>query len=380
MMRGSIVKRGARWSVVYDEPPGPDGRRKQRWKGGFASRKDAQRWLNDTLARMDRGEYVRPGRKTVGAWLTDDWLPMVRRTRRPNTAVTYTTYAAAYVIPALGRVPLQELSAARLDRFYTDLLERGSHRGKPLQPSTVRRISSVVHAALDAAVRKGEVARNVADATEHLPSVRRERPVWFAEELRAFLEVAASDRLEALWTVLCTTGMRRSEACGLPWTAVDLDDGWLSVTQVLVRVGDTPTLIRGTKTTSSRRSIELDPATVAALKAHRARQLQERLAWGGAWTDTGLVFTREDGTKLNPERLSDAFLKLVARAGLPRITLHGLRHSYASTAIAAGVPIQVVSRRLGHAGIGTTVDLYGHISRRQDREAANLAAEAILGV
>jgi integrase len=379
MMRGSIVKRGKTWSVVYDEPPGPDGRRKQRWKGGFASRRDAQRWLTDALARLDRGEYVRPGRKTLGAWLEDDWLPMVRRTRRPNTAVTYTTYANAYVIPALGRVPLQELTAARLDRFYTDLLERGSHRGKPLQPSTVRRIASVVHAALDAAVRKGEVARNVADATEHLPSGRRERPVWFAEELRAFLDVAATDRLAGLWTVLCTTGMRRSEACGLPWTGIDLDAGRLEVSQVLVRVGDTPTLIGGTKTASSRRSFELDPATVAALRAHRARQLTERLAWGEAWTDTGLVFTREDGTMLNPERLSDAFLKLVERAGLPRITLHGLRHSYASVSLAAGVPIEVLSRRLGHAQVSTTYDLYVHTSRRQDREAANLAAQAILG-
>jgi integrase len=203
--------------------------------------------------------------------------------------------------------------------------------------------------------------------------------VWFAEELRAFLDAVQGDRLAALWTVLCTTGMRRSEACGLPWTAVDLEHGRVQVTQVCVRVGDTPTLIAGTKTTSSRRSFELDPATVAALRAHRARQLQERLAWGQAWTDTGLVFTREDGTVLNPERLSDAFLKLVERAGLPRITLHGLRHSYASTALQAGVPIEVLSRRLGHAQVSTTYDLYVHTSRRQDRDAANLAAQAILG-
>jgi integrase len=283
------------------------------------------------------------------------------------------------VIPALGRVRLQELTAARLDRFYTDLLERGGPRGKPLQPSTVRRIASLVHAALDAAVRKGEVARNVADATEKLPSRRTERPAWFAEELGAFLRSVQGDRLYACWLLFATTGMRRSEVAGLPWSAVDLDTGRLSVTQTVVRVGPVPTLVADTKSASSRRTFELDPATVAALRTHRARQLAERLRWGEAWTDTGLVFTREDGTMLHPDRLTDAFLRRAERAGLPRITLHGLRHSYASTALQAGVPIEVLSRRLGHAIVSITLDLYVHTNQRQDREAANLAAQAILG-
>ncbi|HEV8424513.1 MAG TPA: tyrosine-type recombinase/integrase, partial [Actinomycetes bacterium] len=111
----------------------------------------------------------------------------------------------------------------------------------------------------------------------------------------------------------------------------------------------------------------------------RARQLQERLVWGAAWANTDdLVFTREGGM-LHPDRLTDVFLRRAERAGLPRITLHGLRHSYASTALAAGVPIEVLSRRLGHATVSITLDLYVHTNQRQDRDAANLAAQAILG-
>jgi integrase len=117
--------------------------------------------------------------------------------------------------------------------------------------------------------------------------------------------------------------------------------------------------------------------TVAALRRHRAQQLQERLAAGEAWTDSGLVFTDELGAGLQPNWLTWQFAQLAA--DLPRITLHGLRHSYASTALQAGVPIEVLSRRLGHSRISITLDLYVHVSERQDREAANLAAREILG-
>jgi integrase len=124
--------------------------------------------------------------------------------------------------------------------------------------------------------------------------------VWEPEDLRAFLDAMATHRPGALWLLDWTTGLRRSELLGLPWRAVDLDKGEVSVAQRLVVVAGRPEVRLGTKTRRSARRIALDPATVAALKAHRARQLAERLAWGSAWVDTGLVFTREDGTPLRP--------------------------------------------------------------------------------
>jgi len=203
--------------------------------------------------------------------------------------------------------------------------------------------------------------------------------VWWPEQTRAFLAAVEEHRLSACWLLLSTTGMRRSEVCGLPWTALDLDADRLSVAQTVVMVGRTPTLVADVKSASSRRTFELDPVTVATLRAHRARQLKERLRWGEAWTTTGLVFVREDGTMLNPEWLTKEFQRLASAAGLPRIRLHDVRHSYASSALAAGVPIEVLSRRLGHSRISITQDVYVHTNERQDRNAANLAAKAILG-
>ena len=175
--------------------------------------------------------------------------------------------------------------------------------------------------------------------------------------------------------------MRRSELLGLPWRAVDLEarPGRLAVVQTVVVVDKRPVVVAEAKTATSRRQLALDPFTVAALKAHHVRQLEERLAWGPAWTETGLVFTREDGQVLHPEHVTKRFARLVRDAGLPTITLHGVRHSYATAALAAGEPLKVVSERLGHASTSITANLYQHVLPSMDERTANAVANLILG-
>jgi integrase len=148
--------------------------------------------------------------------------------------------------------------------------------------------------------------------------------------------------------------------------------------QRLVTVAGKPTIRLGTKSPAGRRSIALDPATVAAVKAHRARQLQEHLASGAGWQDHGLVFTREDGTPLRPTQLTRMFARLAREAGLPDLTLHGLRHTYVTASLQAGIPPKVVSQRLGHANTAITSDLYQHVLKAMDAEAANTVARLIL--
>ncbi len=140
--------------------------------------------------------------------------------------------------------------------------------------------------------------------------------------------------------------------------------------QRLVTVAGKPTIRLGTKSPAGRRSIALDPATVAAVKAHHVRQLQERLAGGAGWQDHGLVFTREDGTPLRPTQLTRMFARRAREAGLPDLTLHGLRHTYVTASLQADIPPKVVSQRLGHANTAITSDLYQHVLKAMDAEAA----------
>ena len=159
---------------------------------------------------------------------------------------------------------------------------------------------------------------------------------------------------------------------------VDFTNARLAVVQSLSVVNYHDVRLIQPKTTKGRRSIALDPATVAALQAHRIRQLEERLQWGEGWHDSDLVFTRENGTTIHPQRMTSWFEQLSRDAGLPKIRLHDLRHSYATAALAAGVPAKVVSERLGHASVMITLDTYSHILPSMQEDAANTVARLIL--
>lgn len=202
--------------------------------------------------------------------------------------------------------------------------------------------------------------------------------VWTADHLRTFLASTRDDRLHTLWLTMATTGVRRGEALGLRWGDIDLDASRASIRRSLTSAAGKLTFAEP-KTAKSRRSIALDPATIAALRAHRMRQLQERLAWAGAYDDNDLVFAREDGSPLRPDSASRRFIELSKAAGVPRIRVHDLRHTYATLALAAGVHPKIVSERLGHSSVAFTLDVYSHVVPALEEEAASLVARLITG-
>jgi integrase len=199
---------------------------------------------------------------------------------------------------------------------------------------------------------------------------------WTADELAQFLDFVSDDQLYAAWVVAATAGLRRGEVLGLRWIDIDLNASRLSVQQTLVSVAY-ETRFSVPKTARSRRSVSLDATTVAALRAHRKRQLEERMSWGQAYRDSGLVVTREDGTLVHPDRFTQMFDKHVKDAGLPRIRLHDLRHTHATLALGAGVHPKVVSERLGHATVAFTLDVYSHAVPALQEEAADRIAALI---
>ncbi|HYN35357.1 MAG TPA: site-specific integrase, partial [Actinomycetota bacterium] len=200
-----------------------------------------------------------------------------------------------------------------------------------------------------------------------------------ADDLARFLRHVSDDRLFAAWMLLGTTGMRRGEVLGLKWSSVDLERRRLSVREALV-TADGHAGLAEPKTARSRRSVPLPAQTVAAIRAHRAKQLEERIALGPDYADEDFVFCREDGAALSPQSFSRLFVRRCDSAGISRIRLHDLRHTFATLALEAGVHAKVVSEILGHSSISLTLDTYSHAIPSMQEEAAGQVAALVFGV
>jgi integrase len=354
----------------------------------FNTRKEAEAWLIAKLAEIDRADAPVSGRLTLGGWLRK-WsaaldLAVELGELGPSTATWYRGAVEAHLIPGLGHLRLDQLSAVDVEAFYSDRRRRGRLDGSGgLSPVSVRHLHVTLSKALREAVRRRLITRSPLEDLTHRPANASRaggalERVWTPEQLRRFLAIASSDRLAAAWRLGALTGMRRSELLGLPWSAVDLNAGRLAVTRTLVMVGAMPTVGRP-KTDRSARTVHLDPVTVRALRQWRAAQRAERLAWGPGWQDTGFCFTREDGSPVRPDSFTDRFGRLAAKAGLPHIPLHGLRHSAATFHLQLGTPVAVVSEMLGHASTAITMDVYTAVLPRMHREAVERFAAALDG-
>lgn len=191
-----------------------------------------------------------------------------------------------------------------------------------------------------------------------------------------FLAATRDDRLHPLWRLLLATGLRRGEALGLRWDDLDLARGLLYVRRSLT-VADGRPLVQLPKTARSRRAVPLDAGTVAALRAHAARQAAEAHAAGEAWTPSNSVFTTPLGTPLHPDNVSEAFRRTVRALPLRPIRLHSLRHTCATLALAQGAHPKVVADLLGHESVKLTLDTYSHAVPGLAREAVDSVSELL---
>ena len=382
-MRGSVVKRGDGYSVVVELDRDPiTGKRRQKWHSGYRTKRDAERAMSEMVAALHAGTYLEPTKQTLGDF-TKDWLAAIEPTIWPSTHYSYDRNLRLHVLPQLGSVQVRRIDAGMLNGLYALLLADGkqSNGGGGLSPRSVHYVHTILHRAFRDAVRWGRIARNPADAADPPRSAATVRPAmttWTAQQLRAFLAHTADHRLHGAFVVLATTGMRRGECLGLRWSDVDLQAGRVSITQTVIAVNH-QVRIGSPKTARARRTVVLDSGTVTALRDHRQRQLAERLLMGAGFTDHGLVFCRPDGGPLHPERFSRTFMIESARAGLPAIRLHDLRHTWATLALSAGEHPKVVQERLGHANVSITLDVYSHVTEGLHGDAAARVAVIIFG-
>lgn len=339
-------------------------------RGGYARKADAERALTGVINRRDGGVAVND-HETVGDFLTG-WLDGRRHSLKPKTTLSYSEYIHKTLIPALGTVKLEALRHGHVVQLVSDLEAAGKG------PATIHRVVATLRSALGAAVAQRRLPHNVASQVEMPPERPAEREPWSVAQAVGFLDFATGDPLAEVFETMICTGLRRGETLALRWSFIDLDRRLLRIDARRGNLSDVNGRLMFTapKTKGSAAVVGLSRRVVAALARQRARQDLDRADWAEAYTDDDLVFARPDGAPLRPEKVLRRFQALSAAAGLPKCTLHDLRHLAVTVALADGVPLTMVSKFARHTTTAMTGDRYGHLAP----DVSTAVADSIGGV
>jgi integrase len=362
---GSISRRpNGTWAAAASLP---NGRRKFFYG---KTREDVRRKLSRALHAIDVGTLADSKGITVAEFL-DQWLTeVVQPNVRPWTYKGYEVHVRLHLKPSIGHIPLDKLTPLHVQQLLN------AKKSEGLSAKSIRYIRGTLRTALNQAVRWELLTRNPAGLVDGPRVEHYEIHPFTPDEARTFLAALKGDRLEALYSVALTMGLRQGEALGLCWKEVDLEMGYLRVSQQLQRF-DGKTRLVEPKTPRSRRTLALPASIVRALKEHRDRQQSEREAAGDKWTETGLVFTTPNGKPIDATRVSKDFHRHLDRAGLSQRRFHDLRHSCATLLLVQGVSPRVVMEVLGHSQISLTMNTYTHVLPELRRQAADRMDELL---
>lgn len=368
---GSITRRATskgreRFRVRY-EAPGADGQRIQRsetagsWQAALdlLQRRELELLEGSQSARRDL---------TLAAYL-DEWLASLPGGRAgENTQGLYAQAVRLWIVPTLGQHQLNKLTTADVRRAAQVLQARG------LAPRTVHRAIRTLATALNQAADDSLIVSNPAKGIRLAIPKPKPPVVWSRDESRRFLAATDATVDGPLWRLLLDTGMRIGEALSLHRDDLDLDAGVVAIERTVTRDRDLKERIGHTTKTGTPRRVGIAPATVAALRRHLQDVRQRRLA-SVAWQDQGLVFPNSSGGIARTNRLRCHLDEEIAGLGLPRLAMHGLRHTNATLLLQAGVPITVVAQRLGHKRVSMTLDVYAHVLDEMDRAVVVTVSE-----
>jgi integrase len=375
-MTGHVRRRGARsWELKFDIGVDAQGSRKTRYASSKGTKREAEIELAKLVAAADAGTLPEPSKTTVGGYLLD-WMDGPHGLAG-KTAERYRQLIKAQIIPHLGAIVLQKLKPAHIDDWHNKLIRGGGKNGRPLSSRTVGHAHRVLHRALARAAAIELVSRNVATVVKPPKVDETEIESLKADEIDVVLTALRDHTLEPIAVLALSSGARRGELLALNWENVDLDAGTIKIERSLEQT-KAGLRFKTPKTKNGRRVVSLPPIAVDALRAHRRRRLELRMALGQGKPDPdALVFSAFDDNPIPPNNLSRDWRRFVLARKLPRISFHGLRHSHVSALIAGGVDVLTVSRRIGHASPVVTMKVYAHLFSETDKTAAK-AIEAAL--
>lgn len=356
---GSISKRA---NGSYLAQVSIDGKRVSKV---YKTKKEAQEWITTMTGQVKQGLTYNSAKTTVDELLTE-WLKIKKTKSRPATEEQYRRIARLYISPALGKLKLQDITAARIQRLYSDLEKQNV--GK----RTIEITHTVLHGFLAHAQRLGLVAQNWAALVEVPRPASREMVVWDESQVSQFL-IANPD---PFYRLALATGMRRGELIGLQWKDVDWNAGMIHIRRQVYELEGGGWIFQAPKTERGRRGIRLGRGMLEALRYHYTVTIPQMQAIAGeAWQENDLIFPTGKGTPRNGYNVSKDFHERVLASGLPVIRFHDMRHTAASIMLLHGEPPVRVAGILGQS-VQILLSTYAHYIP-DDQERASSLMDAI---
>jgi integrase len=367
MAKGSIIPRKVddngnvlTWRVMVSGFK--NGERIQVTKTAHSIRQ-AEKIRTALRVKIDNDTYHKPSKLTTGDFLREWLSSYCKPNLTAQSLARYSSIVRVHLLPAFETMPLSQLQTSNLQKLYSEKLDSG------LSARSVRYIHVVIHKALNTALKWDKVTRNVADGTD-IPSAHSpEMQTWNEKELTQFLATAQTTHYYPVFYMALFTGARRGELLALRWCDVDLVRGQMSVNRSLTQIG-TRFVYNEPKTEKSRRTIALPQSAILMLKQLREATEHTRSRFGKVVSAIDLIFSLDGESPLRPNTVSRMWDTIAARAGVKHIRFHDGRHTHASLMLKDGVPLKVVSERLGHSSIVITGDVYSHILPGMQEAAA----------
>ncbi len=335
------------------------------------TKKEARDKMNKALYEQKQGMLIATPRQTVEQFLTE-WLEGHKTSIRSRTHERYATYVRLHIVPVIGHIQLQKLTAQHIKALYAKKL------GEGLSPTTVNCLHGVLHKALEDAVKWELVVKNVCHIVDPPRRAHYEITTLTMEQAKKLLETAKGHNMEALFILALTTGMRRGEILALKWQDVSFIEKTIQVRRTFTRTPGHRYVEAETKTKKSRRNIVLPQIVVDVLIQHRVNQAEARSEAGEHWQERDLVFCTSLGTPLNPNKVLERFKTLLKRAALPHMRFHDLRHSAATILLTMHVHPKIVQELLGHNQISMTMDIYSHVLPTMQGDAMSQLNDALM--
>lgn len=371
--QGNPYKRGDTWTYIYYITDAETGKKVQKRKGGYSTKKEAEAALKETEALILTGQYVEDKKVSTEQYIMHWFNEIHKPTLQPNTYNGYFVNIKNHIVPNIGEIPLIKLNRNDIMKFYNKLIENG------LSATTVKYVHSVLRKALKEAVLSDLILKNPCDGITLPKQKKYHAAILNADQIRILLDKCIGSSVELEVLLALSLGLRRGETLGLKFDDFDFTNKTVHIQQQVTTVKDTTKSkrmpsetvwgLKDLKTNESNRTVYVPQSVLDAVQNRKLQVEQAKKKFGDQYVDYGLVCCKENGMYESPQSVYVRFKKLLKQAGLPDVRFHDLRHSYATALLDLDVPLKVISKILGHSSINITADVYCDVLEKKKQPA-----------